>query len=161
MKKFLVLALVLGAASLASAAFELVGPIELKPSDTVTIDFLGEAGGRGLYYVIVVDGNPGTFLDVALNANAGDTSSAVGYQEGGWGNGYELTVADKDSDAQIFAGVWASLTFHCDGRGDVLIEAYRDPDYSAPVASLLIHQVPEPATMALLGLGALFLRRTK
>ena len=79
--------------------------------------------------------------------------------------------------------VW-DLLLHCEGTGNVVVDlTLNDPtgtrvwDYfnhtsgapigesyyatEADLGDLIIHQVPEPMTMALLGLGGLFLRRRK
>lgn len=58
-------------------------------------------------------------------------------------------------------GVVADFEFHCEvAPGDVLVQLY-DSDMITVLDSLTIHQIPEPATMLLLGLGGLFLRRRK
>jgi len=49
------------------------------------------------------------------------------------------------------------ISFHCNGIGDVKI-AITDDDGNV-LDTQVIHQVPEPITIALLGLGGLFLRR--
>jgi len=57
-------------------------------------------------------------------------------------------------------GVLWTDTFHCEGEGDVkLIEINEDTYLVEDVQ--VIHQVPEPATLALLGLGGLLLRRKR
>ena len=49
------------------------------------------------------------------------------------------------------------IDFHCDGPGDVGIAIVDENGLVQDTQ--VIHQVPEPMTMALLGLGGLFLRR--
>jgi hypothetical protein len=49
------------------------------------------------------------------------------------------------------------VNFHCDGPGDVTL-ALVDKD-GIVVDTQVIHQIPEPITVVLLGLGGLFLRR--
>jgi len=49
------------------------------------------------------------------------------------------------------------IKFHCDGPGDVTISLV-DPD-GVVLDQQVIHQIPEPLTIALLGLGGLYLRR--
>jgi len=44
-----------------------------------------------------------------------------------------------------------SIFFHCDGPGDATIALVDDDGYI--VDSQVVHQIPEPATMMLLGLG--------
>ena len=63
------------------------------------------------------------------------------------------------------------LIFHCEGPDDVTISMYagvggidyieNDIPQGTLLGSVLIHQIPEPMTIALLSLGGLFLRRRK
>jgi len=65
------------------------------------------------------------------------------------------------------------VVFHCDAVGDVLISLVNiaqqfnedtggfDPPVITVFDTQVIHQVPEPMTMVLLGLGGLFLRRNR
>jgi len=53
------------------------------------------------------------------------------------------------------------LIFHCVGQpGDVVLTLFDAADLSV-LSTVTIHQIPEPITFALLGLGGLFLRRRK
>jgi hypothetical protein len=61
------------------------------------------------------------------------------------------------------------IMFHCDGTGDVLVQITdigvnnvdgRDVPL-AEMGSIIIHQIPEPTTVMLLGLGSLFLLRRR
>jgi len=49
------------------------------------------------------------------------------------------------------------IDFHCDGPGDVTLALVNDD--GIVVDTQVIHQIPEPMTVALLGLGGLFLKR--
>jgi hypothetical protein len=56
------------------------------------------------------------------------------------------------------------IPFHCVGQGDVTIYLYDAPDGVAAGVMydyVVIHQIPEPMTVALLGLGGLFLLRRR
>ncbi|MBX3110517.1 MAG: PEP-CTERM sorting domain-containing protein [Fimbriimonadaceae bacterium] len=75
------------------------------------------------------------------------------------GNTWEYTVPSSDTDfahfSEHFVATSSSVT--------LLLEAERHGDHDARVdnISLELESVPEPATMAVLGLGALALRRRK
>jgi hypothetical protein len=58
------------------------------------------------------------------------------------------------------AGTQYDVTFHCKATGDAVINLF-GTNYVDVIDSIIIHQTPEPITMALLGLGGLFLRRRK
>jgi hypothetical protein len=60
-------------------------------------------------------------------------------------------------DSSIGGLLWTD-TFHCDGEGDVTLIEINEETYLVEDVQV-IHQVPEPATLALLGLGGLLLRR--
>ncbi len=52
------------------------------------------------------------------------------------------------------------IKLHCEGLGDVLL-TLSSGDTTEVMDRMVIHQIPEPMTLALLGLGGLFLRRRK
>ena len=52
------------------------------------------------------------------------------------------------------------IKLHCEGLGDVILTLL-DAGSFEPLSRVVIHQIPEPITFALLGLGGLFLRRRK
>jgi hypothetical protein len=177
MKKLFALMLVFGMASMASAALQIsVGGVQephdtdiwLMPSETIVLDIwtqntipVGGAPEEGTYALVC-----GPLGTISGGVNVSPEPSVYIYPYTGTG----------------VAGIWTSLTvfneipggstiiddivFHCEDIGDVLIELIYDPVYpiygvSAVVDSVIIHQIPEPATMALLSLGGLFLLRRR
>jgi hypothetical protein len=86
-------------------------------------------------------------------------------------NAYKVTgSADSGALGQGNPVALAFVTIHCDGPGDVLVALTNvgcflsSPawDEVVPVLhNMTIHQIPEPATIALLCLGGLLLRKKK
>jgi len=60
---------------------------------------------------------------------------------------------------QSVVGVLYTSTFHCEGEGDVTLYAFNDNFVVEDTQ--VIHQVPEPATLAILGIGGLLLRKRR
>lgn len=169
MRKFLVVALVLGIASAANAVVIYVDgsdpgeSIEIGEGLTPVISVVGEDASSWLGYIIIEEGGTGA-LGNALNLDAaGDMGAVSPYAEAGWGSGYELTIAMSPGGTPAVA---VGPQFTLDYVGGVLGETARillfaDPEYGIPADLVVITVVPEPMTVILLGLGGLLLRRRK
>jgi len=186
MKKVLALVLVLGMASISSAALNLslngqVAPAEvtLFPSDTLILGIdtdTAYAADTGASFYIVVDAMTASFDESKfVGTHAANTSMAYTVaslsdagvvlplpapevQDGMFGN---LTGFGVSIPVGKFID---NLIFHCEGEGDSIIQLWLADDGYAPVevvGSILVHQVPEPMTMSLLALGGLSLLRRR
>lgn len=136
--------------------------------------------GAGSITPAQIGGPPPLFLPVDDVQFSGDLDSPD-YTVGT--NGFDQITAISLNGVSAALGpvdlVW-NILFHCEGAGDVLVDltlnglteyANYDPIIGevpywleateADLGDLVIHQVPEPMTIALLGLGGLFLRRRK
>ena len=155
------------------------------PSIPINLDIHGNIVDTGdyVYYLLLVDqaegslsatdascvwGNlsqidyftnsyPATYMDVWIG-RAGLTKPPIdgiaGYvgDSGGGGTGGLIAIVDP-------------IPFHCEGPGDAIVTLLTSPTAGvgtwAVEDTVTIHQIPEPITMALLGLGGLLLRRRK
>ena len=178
MKKLLVLMLVLVLASFANAALKISvngvidGPDEiyLQPSETVTIDMYNTGGGDRNFnaYLDFYYTSQGTYAlsNGRLGPAAGDWPATFDIYDGGYDND-EVWVSQSWNPNTVTdpggpEGAIFLIDLHCEGPGDVIIELWDEREgFGAPVDGLVIHQIPEPATIVLLGLGGLLLRRKK
>lgn len=188
MKKLLVLLLVLGLASAASAGLkfsvngEAPAPdITLKPSQEITLDITGDGQTPAPISAWIFVEGPGsiagaTMLYTGSLSSYDDLESAadvagVTPEEllAAMGGALEKTFVDLGFAVLAHGGapqpplegkLVDEIIFHCDDIGTVTLTLV-DGDTFAEYDSLTIEQIPEPITLALLGLGGLFLRRRK
>ena len=170
MRKLVILTLVLGLASVANAALVLsidgdtdTKEITLDPSDSVVIDIYNTDGEIYLSYLDIGWMTEGLYSlsNPHLTALAGDLAKVVGPYEVPAYDIHEVEVTLAQGEGLSTPGSQFEITLHCEGEGDVYVCLFVDPDYVNPADALVIHQTPEPMTIALLGLGGLFLRRRK
>ena len=108
------------------------------------------------YYVLGLVG-PGSITEptnVSGAVNASLTDDAVTAAEYGVQNPFISMSLTNSVDGLLYTS-----TFHCEGEGDVTLYAYDDNFLVADTQ--VIHQVPEPATLALLGIGGFLLRKRR
>jgi len=171
MKKLLAVLLVLGMGSMASAALQLSvngqpapDSITIAVSTTIMIDVTIEAGRNETIYVDVGARGGQYELGTVVGGPAqGDSGLKFitqwydyqGYDETAIGMAWDPGTTNRPG------GKVAEFPFHCTMAGmDVVVILY-DFGGSTEVDRLTIHQVPEPMTMGLLGLGGLLLARRR
>ena len=140
----------------------------------VTMDY------TGTYLLMTVDAAEGTLsggvptqggtssnLDAYANYfmyYAGVTSTMYGYYP--FTSGVAGNVSDTGETTTFDGLIYDEILFHCEAlTGDTVISLYSSSNSGPGTWSLddqvIIHQIPEPMTMVLLGLGGLLLRRRK
>jgi cyclic lactone autoinducer peptide len=175
MKKLVSLLLVLAVTSVASASMVWIDqgdvPLEEKlwPSDTVVVPVYTDTALLGLDCTLTLTG-PATIVD-ALSK-----STAAAY---GWDSGFTYDPVLPGAAVEIGAGNFSGapgplvgfFLVHCDGYGDVTATLTASTGYGGSMditygvpqigGQIIIPQMPEPMTIALLGLGGLVLLRRR
>jgi hypothetical protein len=184
MKKFLCLILLVGLCSSASALLQIsVGgdpdPVDseiiLEPSDEIYLDIWNDetltTTNTPVTLALVVNDDAGAISGGTINADITNAAIFV----------FDLSAIPQPVGENL-SGIWGGVTvfdgtvasgtvlvdeilFHCEGPFEALIQLIQiDDSTGVPTGtiydSVTIHQ-PEPMTIALLGLGGLFLRRRK
>ncbi|MHC4110789.1 MAG: PEP-CTERM sorting domain-containing protein [Planctomycetota bacterium] len=160
MKKFLILMLVLGMTSTAGATLTLV-------PESLTIDNVGLTGT--IQVVSDVDGDYSLWIelvDLTVADYDGDPTFTPGGDPIGISqmNKYdahwygEVVVASTDPGNPIVAGAHININLIGVSEGTTTVNIY---DVSTLLDSSTITVLPEPMTIALLGLGGLFLLRRR
>ena len=156
MKKLLILMLVLGMTSLASAVTTVLTDIELwYDGTTVTVVGLNPDGisSTGIYDE-AGQGTVGPPYEMLIAA--GDLAAMTGRPAGY--NGVDI-LAMASPVGTVTTGDWFQFGFADGAVGDTMTIYDYAVSYTDPVGTLNL--IPEPMTIALLGLGGLFLLRRR
>jgi hypothetical protein len=158
--------------------------ITIPVCTTLDIDVSGPQGYMYLGYV-VIQANPGSGGEWGDNiasppagyyaqsgypivqAAAGTMASTGRYVDltGDWGFpvfGYTMTAATAPGTT-VAGGDEFDYAYHCASAPNILTVTLWDDagGYTTPQDTIIVHQIPEPITLTLLGLGGLLLRRRK
>lgn len=173
MKKLLILMLVLGLASSANAALTLVSSAgdTLQPGGVTMIGIHNDvaAAGQGLTTYLAIPtiypagwtGAHNIYAPPSLGM--GPDHAYYGVMDIGgslgmvdlWASDYAVASAEPYG-----IGVLGEYEFSCTGLGEVVVTLLAQ-DVSTVLDTITITQIPEPMTIALLGLGGLFLLRRR
>ena len=171
MKKIVVLMLVLGLASFASAGLTWtdgaggdVSTITLTSiTDTAVVYLTTDVAANGSFYAGPMYSGNGVagITAVSTLAAAGPDGTNVLYGSGTFAGSAWLEIKDADPDTApgLVVGNAFMLTIHATGAGPGQVTF--TSDHFGTGDSLLVKHIPEPATIALLGLGGLLLRKKR
>ena len=163
MKKLVVLTLVMAVASGANAALTLVDvptdPINIGESITILVNNSDDGAYAGWLQitdqaVADYDGDP---VFTAAGDTAGQSIMELYVDDPGW---YTFTVSSLDPANPIVAGDHIQVNIVGISEGSSVLGLY-DSDGVTLLDSATVNVIPEPMTIALLGLGGLFLRRRR
>jgi hypothetical protein len=173
MKKLLALMLVLGITSAANATLYLsvngnttVEQYEVESCTTVMIDVYSDNSDPYGCYVGIVDaagddcgGAEWTGAYTIYHPGAGGMASVGDEELPNWWFASALGVPPGEL---VTPGKHFDFEYHCLGAFcDWCYVELWNYDFNEVLDTIAIHQIPEPATMLLLGLGGLLLRRRK
>ena len=161
MKKLFIVMLVLGMASAASATVSLGGVIDGE-IDVGTTGIVTVISDDTRAWMGIICFNPPVGVPILpLRPYAGEDASVTPIPD--YDGCYELIAADlSDPFDSVQPGVWFEFTVYGTNVGDVYtVDLYHD-DWVTLLDTGTVTVVPEPITIALLGLGGLLaLRRRK
>ena len=166
MKNLLILMLVLGLASTASATLSLnpSGDRPDTPAGAFAVEVVSTDTTMYTWFVALTSTTFGGITGVTVETPAGDAGSATLLGDlAGFFSVYQieaLDMSDPFNSVQPGAQFTVNLNFTGTDPSHSLGLVLLDPGVSM-ISSTTLHGVPEPMTIALLGFGGLFLLRRR
>ena len=169
MKKLIVLMLVLGMTSSASALLVTLDPsgAAVLPAGSYNVDVVSDSDVVYSYLLAVPDKTYGSITSVTKTAKAGEDGSVIPFGDAmGYFSVYSIEALDMTEPFDsVLAGIQfqtvVNFTGAAVGENLTLLLMKYENDQFINLDSRTFEGVPEPMTIALLGLGGLFLRRRK
>lgn len=177
MKRLLCIWLVLAMVSVAGATLQISvngdpdpvdSEIVLAPTETLTLDIWNDEVLPlfvAYAWALVADSRYGSIsagVSTHPSTIIGDPVSIPPYMEGFSGSTTHVDVSEPGG-IPIGTTLADQFVFTCEAVGDVTIYLYDAPDIGPPSPHdyVIVHQIPEPATICLFGLGGLYLLRRR
>ena len=134
--------------------------VTITPSDTVVVDVTDSIGVDGVWYIGFFDAREDTFA--LSEPYPQDPHILTVPPKPPYLNGWiEFEINQNWLPGQTPApGQIFEINLTCLAEGDVYVELLDGANYSV-IDTLIIHQIPEPMTLGLFGLGALLIRRRR
>jgi hypothetical protein len=157
MKAIWILGCIIAIAATSHAAFSIQAEnTDLAMWQETTISLYSDFGQQETLYLIVDWGYESILKDPIGYPPLGSMGQIVPYTEPGFTNsGYEITIMGMEP---LTGGLVADFTFVTMDVGDIIVSLY-DTYNVDPIDSVTLAESPEPATLMLLGLGGLLIRK--
>lgn len=132
--------------------------LTIVPSDYLQLGVIDEdgTGGTGVYAFGIAVGTASGSIDAReAIMSSGVTAELINNETAAAQWGIQNPFISLTNTTPQGVGGWLvqKFTFHCDGPGDVTLAIVDDDGHI--LDTQVIHQIPEPATWVILGLGSL------